>query len=271
MRAIISLYRYVNILSLDVAAGAMVCGVFFSRLLNASLLPYSVIVLGLTVWVIYTADHLRDARQIGGEASSARHSFHFSHSRGLWAILVAAVFVDGIIVLLMRKPIIAAGLMLLPVVVIYLLAHRHLGWAKEMFVAALYTCGVLLPSVSVSSPKLEWQHYVAFAIFALLALINLLVLSWFDYPNDVKDRQSSFATTMGRDVTRLMVFILVTLNYAGLTLLFFAGFDPGAIIVLSLMNTLLLVIFLFPGMSERNNRYRMIGDAVFLLPAIYLL
>ena len=65
-------YRLINILSIDVVAGAVCSALFFARLLQVSLLPYGIISLALTVWIIYTADHLLDAKRVEGVATTRR-------------------------------------------------------------------------------------------------------------------------------------------------------------------------------------------------------
>ena len=60
MSKILRLCQTLNILSIDIAAGAVICCAFFADILGVSVLPYGFITLGLTVWIIYTVDHLLD-------------------------------------------------------------------------------------------------------------------------------------------------------------------------------------------------------------------
>ena len=73
---LVRLYRILNTLSLDVSIGAVISAMFFAEVLQVKILPYGLATLALTVWIIYTIDHLRDARAIGTKASTARHLFH---------------------------------------------------------------------------------------------------------------------------------------------------------------------------------------------------
>jgi hypothetical protein len=68
-----------NILSLDVVAGAVAGALFFGEILQVQLSFSVLTALGLTVWIIYTLDHLRDAKQILNVASTDRHRFHQEH------------------------------------------------------------------------------------------------------------------------------------------------------------------------------------------------
>lgn len=271
MRHAFHLYRYVNLLSLDIVAGAVISAVFFSRLLEAPLLPYALIALALTVWIIYTADHLRDARHIGPDATSDRHAFHHRHFMTLMVAMLMALLADGVVIIFMRERILTAGLCLSAVVAVYLLLHRYLKWAKEIIVAGLYTCGILLPSIAISPLTISLPYVILFAVFALLALINLLVLSWFDYDSDLQDRQPSFATVLGKATTRKVTFMLIGANFAGTGCLFALEFEPAVVFILLAMNVVLLLTFLFARTGDRNNTYRLFGDGVFLLPLVYLL
>jgi len=64
------IYQFINVLSLDVVAGAMVSALFFARIFKVQILPWGVLALGLTVWTIYTTDHLVDAKRVNIPLSS---------------------------------------------------------------------------------------------------------------------------------------------------------------------------------------------------------
>ena len=74
MRAGLRFYQYINILSLDIAAGAVISAVFFAQIFNVQIKPYGLLALGLTVWIIYTVDHLRDAKKIKHQRLNAKAS-----------------------------------------------------------------------------------------------------------------------------------------------------------------------------------------------------
>src|SRR4051812_9177927 len=69
-------YRIFNLLSLDVALGAVISAAFLGRILHVNILPQGFILLGIVVWLIYTADHLLDAWSMREAATSERHRFH---------------------------------------------------------------------------------------------------------------------------------------------------------------------------------------------------
>jgi hypothetical protein len=263
-------YRYVNLLSLDIVAGAVVSALFFARVLDVTLRPVGVLALALTVWVIYTADHLKDARDIGRSASTSRHRFHQEHFRTLLIAAGLAVLVNVIIVFFLRKQIFVRGTVLAAGVGIYLIVQRYLKFLKEICIAFLYTCGVLLPSYTLTKVELVPAHYLLMVQFAMVAWLNLLIFSWFDREGDEKDKQTSFVTMLGEPITRASIWCLI----GGIFLvtgfsLYYAEMKP-AVLIVGTMGLVLALIFVFRENFARQDYYRMLGDAVFLLPLFYL-
>jgi 4-hydroxybenzoate polyprenyltransferase len=271
MVSVLKLYRTINILSLDVALGAVCSAMFFARLLHVAVLPYGLTALGLTVWIIYTADHLRDARAIDKQASSYRHLFHQRYFKILITFLIVAVIIDVIVIFFIRRPVFFSGLALTAVVGGYLIFQRKLFFLKEFFVAFLYTAGVLLPSVTVAPHAITTLQLGLMLQFFLIALLNLLIFSWFDADRDQQDNLSSFVTRFGKPFTRKLIRILFLMITA---LNFFQFFSAGQVVALTLMllmMLILLIIFSYPRVFERAETYRLLGDAIFFLPILFSL
>lgn len=270
MNNLIRAYRLLNILSIDVAVGAVIGAMFFAKIFTVSVLLPGLISLGLTVWIIYTADHLLDARKLRQTASSERHRFHQKYFKLLLTALIIGVMIDVIQLFYIRKIVFMQGLGLAGIILIYLLAQRSLKFLKEVTGAILYAGGVLLIPWSVKTSEATGLQLILITHFALTALINLLLFSWFDKMQDEQDRHSSFATVMGEEITKkslVLLFFVQALLFS--TVLFTA--QGRAAIVLMLMNVLLLLIFVRRKYFEINDRYRLLGDAVFLLPIIFIL
>lgn len=264
-------YQIVNILSLDVAAGAVISASFFARIFGVTILPQGFISLGLTVWIIYTADHLLDAKKLKQEASTERHRFHQQHAKLLLAIMILAIVIDVTQIYFIRSIVFLAGLGLAFLVMIYFLVQQRLGFLKELFGTLLYTGGVLLIPLSVKN-QLNALSILLILQFGITAWINLLLFSWIDKPRDEKDKHKSFATTFGQNVTRkILVFLFVANAILTIVQLTKFSFNSMAIMIFILMNAFLLLIFLRKNYFERGDRYRLLGDAVFLLPLIYIL
>jgi 4-hydroxybenzoate polyprenyltransferase len=263
-------YRYVNLLSLDIVVGAVVSALFFARVLDVAIRPVGLLALGLTVWVIYTADHLRDAYTIGKSASTLRHRFHQEHFRTLLIAAIAGVLVNVVIVFFIRKQVFVWGTVLAIGVGIYLIVQRYLKFLKEICIAGLYTCGVLLPSITVTGDRLTTGHYLLIVQFMMVAWLNLLIFSWFDREDDKQDRQPSFVTMLGEPVTRASIWCLIGSIFLVAGFSFYRAEMKPAVLIVATMGLVLALIFAFRKHFAQQDYYRLLGDAVFLLPLFYL-
>ena len=265
LKKLITYYRIINLLSIDVAVGAVCSALLFAKILDVHILPYGLASLGLSVWIIYTADHLLDAHKIKAPAATARHQFHQRYFRPLLVFLAVGIVVDGLIILFVRKPVLISGIVVASFVAIYLVLHRYLKFMKEFFIALFYTIGVLLPSISVTA--LRWQEWpwILIVEFFLTALINLILFSWFDYANDRRDETISFVTVVGERAGRIFLGILFCVVFF-LAIVFFHGRDS---IIILMMNGMLLTVFWFPKYFEVADRFRLVGDFAFFIPLLY--
>jgi hypothetical protein len=269
MKALNSFYQYINILSLDVVAGAMISALFFARIFDVSVSLYELLALALTVWIIYTLDHLRDARSIPKIASTDRHRFHQKYFRVILTILLMVLLVDFALIWFVPRSVLMAGLALWLVVLIYLAFQRYLKFLKEFFVACLYTAGVLLPSLAMLTAHLQPLHFLLMGKFFITALMNLLLFSLYDYKEDRNQQQHSFVTWFGPASTRYGILFLGLMNI--LSGLWIWVFNPGVALIFISMNLMLLAILLFQKHLLENNYFRILGDAVFFIPLLYLL
>ena len=266
MRYLLRLYRLFNLLSIDVALGSICSALFFAQILQVHILSFGLLALGLSVWIIYTADHLLDALKIKLPAATARHRFHQKNFKILLIMLAIAMVVNGIIILFIRHRVLVAGLYIAAIVGIYFLINRYLKFMKEIFIAILYTIGVLLPSVSVTQqPTHNWPWLIIIS-FSVTALINLSLFSWFDHARDLRDGNISFVTVLGERTSRTVIALLFLL----VTALTVMSLSIAGVVIL-LMNVLLLLTFIFHRYFSIRDRFRILGDFVFMLPIVYLL
>jgi hypothetical protein len=272
MSGFLKAYRYINILSIDTALGAVVCSVFFAQLISANVWVYGKIALGLSVWIIYTADHLLDARKVKGVASTERHRFHQEHFRALLILMMIAVVIDLTVVSFMRKSLLEYGFALSIVVAFYLVISRFLKMLKEVFIAFIYTIGVMLPALADQEHLMnQWDMLFMFNFF-LIATANLLIFSWFEIQNDRTDGHPSFVTFYGREKTKLVVYgLFVTLVAFTIYLGTFRAYALFPLLILLAMMSALVALLRFDKYFIRDDRFRFVGDAVFFLPLIYLL
>jgi 4-hydroxybenzoate polyprenyltransferase len=262
---VVKAYRFLNLLSIDIAAGAIACALFFARLLDVEMRVAAIVSLGLTVWIIYTVDHLMDAKKIEGRASTERHRFHQDHFKVLVLLTIIAILVNAILIFFIKRPVLYSGVVIIALIGFYLLLHTRLAFLKEVFVAMLYCVGVLLPSVAVTSVSLTTIHYLFSLAFFFAALINLLLFSWFDRERDKMDGRTSFVTHLGEQITIQTLYFLVIVNMMISIYLAIASSNQVAAMVPLLMTLALAAILRFRTSFAKDDRYRLLGDAVFLL------
>lgn len=263
------IYQYINIISLDVVAGSVICSLFFARIFEVPVSLYALGALGLTVWIIYTIDHLRDAMIIPKLASTDRHRFHQQNFTTVLIILAVVILIDFVMISYIPIQVLGYGFVLGLLVVVYLVFQRYLKFLKEIFVACLYTGGILLPSLTITEWDLQPVHYILIGQFFITALINLLLFSLFDYEQDRHHQQHSFVTWFGLSSTRKGILILGLLNV--LSCMWLWSFNYKVAIIFMLMNIMLLTILLFQKYFVSNNYYRIMGDAIFFIPVFYLI
>lgn len=272
MSAFLRAYRYVNILSIDTALGAVVSAMFFAKLVAANVWIYGKVALGLTVWIIYTADHLLDAKKVKGLASSERHRFHQKYFWPLTIMMILAVIIDLIMVSYMRKSLFQYGLVLAGIVGLYLVISRYLKMLKETFIALIYTIGVMLPALADREHLMDQADVLFMVNFFLVAAANLLIFSWFDVQKDQADGHPSFVTFYGRGKTKTIVYgLFIALISISIYLALIHSYDIVPLIILTLMMLALILILSHNEIFSGEDLFRYAGDAVFFLPGIYLL
>lgn len=264
--------RIINILSIDVAAGTVAGSVFFSKICNVPILLLELLVLLISVWFIYTADHLLDAIKLKHNASSLRHQFHQLHFKLLfWLSGLAFTTLLVMIFFLSRQVLFAGGMLALATLFYFLLQHK-LRALKEVFGATLYVSGVLLLPLSHYSGTLSFAIGIIIIQFAIVVLINLFLFAWYDKDADQRDKLNSFAVSFGEDITEKLVKCLFLFEGALLlTQWVWVPITKDASFILAGMTSLLFFLFLQRKYWRVNERYRFLGDVVFLFPIIYIL
>jgi len=269
MKEVIRFYRLFNLLSLDVAFGAVVGSLFFAKIYGVATSAPALISLGVTVWMIYTADRLLDVRDLKGEATSNRHRFHQRNQAKLKYCLAGAMIIEIVLIFFMPRIIIKHGIVLFLIVMIYILLRKRLHISKELLVAVLYTMGVVLPAWP--EDQMSFAMYLPILLFFITALINLIIFSWYEKENDLKDKQDSIATLVDEASIRLMLIVLFAVTFLISFFLFFMTAYHFIALVFMAMTVVLLLIFRCRKFFAVRDYHRLLGDAVFLFPIIYLI
>jgi len=257
-----ALYRKAQYLSLDIVLGAVILLRFFSSQLSVELSIYVYALLAGSVWLIYTIDHLRDAKKskVGGRA---RYTFHLKHYRVLRITTVVVLLIMVLLLFFVETSILLSGLILAGLAGIYLLLQSHLSrrGLKEVYVAIVYSVGILLAPFTMRGEV----HWDLIWLLFLLTVSNLILFSWFEGKEDLSDGFDSIATVLKNGTMERVILFVLSLGIASILLMQFS------LITCYFLFAFILYTFLFirKKWSMQYYRYRTIGDGVFLLPLVF--
>lgn len=273
-------WRLARILSLDVVLGAVASGSLAAYWLKQPMPWIWWLALPLSVWVIYTTDHLLDAYRLKERASTPRHAFHYQYFRPL-LLLWGLGLLSCLTWIPWQAPremwllgFIMGGLVLAHLGLVYWVGDR-ISWLfiKELGVGSIYAAGVWGGPLVFAWPDWPTGTLGLFAQFWLMALINLLFFSLYERHIDEQDGHSSFVRAIGPQRARQLIGLLVLLVLVlGLTLCL--DESAASVLLLKVQAVYLLMLSLLSAVSFAENRfrpqerYRIWGDAAFLLPAL---
>jgi len=232
--------------------------------------------LSLITWLIYTTDHLMDARNIKHEASTPRHRFHQKYYKPILTAAIIGLFLFvGLIPRQTAESLFRLSLGLSGLILLYFLS---LIWArktqyryvfKELFIAACYTLGISLVPVFQSWP-IDLNNWLFLLVIFFLALSNLLLFSVREFQNDLKDENPSAIRFMGiQSLTRILqVLIWVQIIHS---LYLFLVDDMMHGLLLLIMGVMMACLYYFPRYFIKNEAYRVVGDGIFLVPLLLLI
>lgn len=276
MNLMASIWRLINLLSLDVVFGAMAGMLFFVDLLDVQVPGTLYIVLGMAVWCIYTLDHLLDGRKITHWASSERHRFHQKYAKPLSVLLVLMILSGlGIVIYVERLHfMLIPGAILGTMVVLWMGMLYALGkkasWLKEVSTAIFYVAGISLAPFFSMFPNTFPKAFFLLAIgYFLLAAINLYILSYLDAQHDDKDDLGSALALVSKK--GLKKFILLVSSGTVIYLLFLLIIFPSYYRLHSSILLILVIFHVLEFYRSGNHRLREKLEASFLLPLILLI
>ena len=273
-----TLFSRINLLSLDVAAGAIACGSMVVCLLGVHMPSAWWLALPLSVWVIYTADHLMDAYRLKDKAHTARHLFHHQHFRFISLVAaIALLFCLGWVPFHLPVRMVYFGLAMGAGVLIHLGLVSWIGdrispfFHKELGVGLIYTAGVWGGPLSLAG-DISAGIWFACAQFFLLVMFNLFLFSLYEIRSDEIDGHTSFVRAIGASAARKALLGLGS-GIVGLGILALKGAGDTQILlavqgVYAVMLAVLLAIAFLPHYFGRRARYRYWGDAIFILPIL---
>jgi hypothetical protein len=277
-------YSHIRIISLDVTAAALGGGILATRVIGSTPRIGFYWLLPAGVWVVYTMDHLLDARRMGTNARTPRHRFHFHHAGVLWvavAVISLICAIGGLISLSWFGLIYAAvmcGLVILHETIVKLAGDRASPLlVKELGVAVVFTIGVWgMPWMRHRLDTGRWLGWpiILMGQYLLLAMVNLIEFSIFESKIDTAHGQSSFVRGIGRQRARRMVAALLCTQII-LGVIASLLYPTSRVLIVQAiylcMSSGLWIVLMMPNLVARNERYRTVGDGVFLLPLLMVI
>ena len=270
-----------SMLSLDVVAGALLSGLFAATLAGVVFSPVYWLVLALSVWIVYTTDHLVDARRLGEQAHTERHRFAHRYFIPL-SVMVALLSMTAVtlVALFLDRTIFWFGLgcgllaALYFLVILLLRGKKSVFIPRELVVAMIYTAGVWGMPLYHAEHGASWSQWVLMMGFLMLALANTLVFSVADHASDLEDKHQSVAVTHGPAATARIVQGLC-LGAAATGVISFLV-EPSAVLAASSLIYLLMGGSMMALLRKGRHhgqflRFRMGTEMVFWLPGLLLL
>ena len=265
-------YRYFHFLSLDIVLGTLATSVLASRLFEANPGWAWWAALAMTVWVLYTGDHLLDAWKHRKSSKREMHSYIFRKKGILIYILGLVSVADLIVVFNFLDPAMLKVALLMAGGVFLFYAMRHVFRSNrlffipgEVFVLLIYLSGSWMgPYIARTIPPSS-GHILILAMMAGVLLLNLGVISLYDVKIDSRLGISTLAGTLGKKSTRKLLIVTAAMVLLMAVLQFMVyGTERASqfALILAAMAGLLLWVLLSPSLFRKQEAYRLVADAV---------
>ncbi len=265
--------HFVQNLSLDITAGAVISCVFVAKVFGVSLTLNMLLGLAIAIWLIYTIDHLLDAKKVKGVACNPRHAFHQKYFK-LLSLSAIVAFIAGIVNCFFLSPstlVLGSGLSLASGLYFVYLKLNKVQRQKELFAALVYTFGVFTAPFSLLS-DFSWFALILLIQFFLLAYANLLLFPLYELESDAAEKMNSIVRRKGvayiENVLRLVLGASMVI--ASLIIVLTNDYFQVEMIVFIMIIALIMLMSKAPFLKQYQ-LYRILGDGIFFLPALYLL
>ena len=266
-----------QLVSIDVVIGALSMGLFAIKLFQVSPGFLWWVVLALSVWIVYTADHLIDSFSMKKEAIIVRHQLHYRY-RYFFIVLISVLItaVLCIVWFFLDRRIFIGGLALGVGALIYfgmitLGQKKKLCFQKEFFISLFYIAGIWFTPILLSGKEISPFNYSIIALFILMVWIEGIIIAVYEYSNDIKDGHISFVTFYGRKRSYYFLifqFVLISVLLVATYSLADTRLQVLAFIISLFMVAGLLVLFIFQKIFTSHELYKTLGELIFWLPGI---
>ena len=271
----IKLFKILHLLSFDVVLGAIVCNIMFWEL-NKIPPEHSfaiVIILGFSVWIIYVLDRLLDNKK-PDLSPTERHIFHQENAKVLWYFIGLLTLICLISLFYLPTDIIIFGIIISLFTGIYLLiiskisSKNNFQHYKEPITSFVYFSGVF---GTTTLHNLNLNTLLIGFIFLLIVFQNLLLFSLSEFKKN--NNSYNLAAHFGIKKSNFIIAIIsVIILFLGIYLINFPlfNYEKKVICMEIMMSIILLMINQFDDFFLINDRYRWVGDGIFLLPLLII-
>ena len=262
-------FKNLQFLNIDIAIGASVNCFFFSKVLNVEIEWNVYLLLFNSVWIIYTLDRILDIN-FANSPKTNRHKFHKENQSLLLNLIFLTTLINIGLLFTIEREIIINGIISGSGIILYLLSIKFKKgkFIKEPWIALFYSVGASLAPLTLAL-EIKPIHVLIVFFHFLLALLNLSIFSF--YESDIDNNSSQYnmiskwtkkKTTIWNTVIGSLIIVfgailyIVNPKYEFVSLTFIA------------MSVILLSVYQFQSFFRLNERYRFWADAAFLLPIV---
>lgn len=255
--------------------GAIVCNIMFWKL-NKTPPEHSfgiVVILGFSVWIIYILDRILDNKK-PDLSPTERHIFHQKNAKVLWYFIGLLTLICLVSLFYLPSNIIILGIIISLFTGIYLLiiskisSKNNFQHYKEPITSFVYVSGVFGTTVL---DNLNLNALLIGFIFLLIVFQNLLLFSLSEFKKN--NNSCNLAEHFGiKKSNAIIIFITIIILILGIYLIDFSlfNYENKVICMEIIMSIILLIINQFDDFFLTNDRYRWVGDGIFLLPLLII-
>jgi 4-hydroxybenzoate polyprenyltransferase len=269
----LSILSFAQVFSIDVVLASLSLSAMILHIAGIDVDVAYWFVISLSVWAVYTADHLVDASLAGNRAVSLRHRVHLKYRKLMTVLMaLAASAALGLALAFLPPSLILAGIWLAAASAAYLVLLLFLSsktkhfYFKEPVVALIFSLGIWLAPISLQH-DLGSAHYSLMAITYVSILANLILNSVMETDQDKRSGFASLGMRLGSRRSLFIMFggILVSLLLSwGLYVNHYTYDGMTAAFILIIIQLCFLIIFYLRHRAPIS-LLRFVGDIAFIL------
>lgn len=254
-------------LSLYTVAGGAIFFVFISRYFGYQPSGFTILAFSLAMWLVYLIDHLKDSKK--PILTLQRHIFHRDFRKLVKALIFLCLVTLAVLCFFVERHIFVFGFVLAIFCGIYLWVNNWLGFygIKEIFIAMVFSSAVHAYPLS-SAVFTFYPTLISIMLVAMLALVNILIIAYFDIHTDKATGFGSFPMLIGRKKTKIVIMLFGLAIIVASVLIFGA---QGLFSYLILASLYLLLVFFIQYKFPKLKFHSAAADGVFYISGLFLI